>query len=369
MGLLKKISVKFQSQFSPSQASSSASLPVTSHSTGRKVVAVSSSSPVSTSSDLITGNNSHSSSSSSDAIITPSNNYNSWPTLTSSSHTSPSSHQQVSASNVNGFTFVPGDRVKVIKNVDQLRIMQEGHGGWNVKMIKLPFTVGTVHRITISGNVRVRFGDEITSPKFTINPNALAPVPENYSIGDTIRVDDDIKRVKCLQKNHGEWIDQMECIIGKIGNIIALDEDNDLQVLFDCQRVYTLNPINVSLSSSSSSSTAEAGETSVASIYPSLKSLSSQLQMKPHVDEYAWFNSNSTGHNILSTHGTSVTERLKLLEDKFSEIEEVYSCNICMERVRKVVFMCGHGTCIKCSHSLTSCHMCRLPITRKIHLY
>lgn len=67
--------------------------------------------------------------------------------------------------------------------------------------------------------------------------------------------------------------------------------------------------------------------------------------------------------------GIDPIERLRYLESKIQEIEETYSCGICMERSRNVVFLCGHGACVICAQTLYTCHMCRKPITQKINIY
>ncbi|XP_043219139.1 E3 ubiquitin-protein ligase MIB2-like [Amphibalanus amphitrite] len=81
----------------------------------------------------------------------------------------------------------------------------------------------------------------------------------------------------------------------------------------------------------------------------------------------------TTDGKVLSARGKvfSVlgTERLRYLETKIAEIEEVHGCSICMERRRNVVFLCGHGACAVCAHALQNCHMCRKPITQKINIY
>jgi E3 ubiquitin-protein ligase mind-bomb len=69
------------------------------------------------------------------------------------------------------------------------------------------------------------------------------------------------------------------------------------------------------------------------------------------------------------TGDQSQEEKLRFLESKITEIEEAFCCSICMERVKNVVFLCGHGACDACSRNLLSCHMCRQPITRKIVIY
>jgi hypothetical protein len=76
-------------------------------------------------------------------------------------------------------------------------------------------------------------------------------------------------------------------------------------------------------------------------------------------------NSGGPGHG---SAGNTV-ERLRYLESKIMEIEEANSCGICMERVRNVVFLCGHGACCNCAQTLKTCHMCRKTITKKINIY
>lgn len=86
----------------------------------------------------------------------------------------------------------------------------------------------------------------------------------------------------------------------------------------------------------------------------------------------------SPNNAIGSPSGSGVTsgqtsdntiERMRYLENKIAEMEEVYCCGICLERVRNVVFLCGHGACVNCAQSLRICHMCRQVITRKINIY
>ena len=67
--------------------------------------------------------------------------------------------------------------------------------------------------------------------------------------------------------------------------------------------------------------------------------------------------------------GDSSSETVEMLKSKIAAIEDMITCNICMEKVKNVAFLCGHGSCYTCAQSLTSCHMCRLPITTRINLY
>ncbi|XP_037513510.1 uncharacterized protein LOC119390054 [Rhipicephalus sanguineus] len=57
------------------------------------------------------------------------------------------------------------------------------------------------------------------------------------------------------------------------------------------------------------------------------------------------------------------------LATKLRELEVTLQCVICMERRRNVAFLCGHSACAVCAEILTACHMCRVPIARRITLY
>ncbi|CAG2115647.1 unnamed protein product, partial [Medioppia subpectinata] len=140
--------------------------------------------------------------------------------------------------------FNVGDKVKVIiEDVNELKSLQEGHGGWNQRMAEFIGQVGTVHRVTDKGDIRVQFED--CHNRWTFNPNALNKVI-SYSYGDIVKICDDINKVKELQKCHGEWNDHMSGAIGKMGKIVKVYADEDLRVTVDGQ-TWTFNPLCVSL--------------------------------------------------------------------------------------------------------------------------
>uniref|UniRef100_A0A8C9X341 E3 ubiquitin-protein ligase MIB2 n=1 Tax=Sander lucioperca TaxID=283035 RepID=A0A8C9X341_SANLU len=104
-----------------------------------------------------------------------------------------------------GHSFQQGDKVKCLLEVDILRQMQEGHGGWNPKMAEYICRIGTVHRITDRGDVRVQYSNNI---RWTFHPGALTKV-NTFGVGELVRVLEDIESVKRLQAGHGEWTDSM----------------------------------------------------------------------------------------------------------------------------------------------------------------
>ena len=88
--------------------------------------------------------------------------------------------------------------------------MQEGHGGWNYKMAELVGKIGTIHRVTDKGDVRVQFD----SDRWTIYPGALTKLSKNsFVVGDYVRINSDEDVVKNLQKGHGEWTENMKTVL------------------------------------------------------------------------------------------------------------------------------------------------------------
>uniref|UniRef100_A0A8B9LNC0 E3 ubiquitin-protein ligase MIB2 n=1 Tax=Astyanax mexicanus TaxID=7994 RepID=A0A8B9LNC0_ASTMX len=136
-----------------------------------------------------------------------------------------------------GHTFQQGDKVKCLLEVDILRQMQEGHGGWNPKMAEYICRIGTVHRITDRGDVRVQYSNNI---RWTFHPGALTKV-NTFAVGELVRVLDDIESVKRLQAGHGEWTDSMASALGQVGKVLKVYADGDLRVAFGGQ-TWTFNP-------------------------------------------------------------------------------------------------------------------------------
>lgn len=137
-----------------------------------------------------------------------------------------------------------GDKVKVVvDDEDELKALQEGHGGWNPRMAQFIGEVGNVHRVTDRGDIRVQF--EGCHNRWTFNPEALVKVT-SYSIQDIVRIIEDVAQVKELQKSHGEWIEQMRGALGKMGKVVKVYADGDLRVTVDGQ-TWTFNPLCVTL--------------------------------------------------------------------------------------------------------------------------
>ncbi|KAL7287477.1 hypothetical protein TKK_0018577 [Trichogramma kaykai] len=142
--------------------------------------------------------------------------------------------------------FMVGDRVKVLIDIETLKGMQAGHGGWNPRMADYVGKIGTVHRVTDKGDIRIQY--EGCNNRWTFHPGALTKIVsrENFKVGDVVRVKSDMSAVRHYQRGHGEWIDAMKVVLGKTGKIIKTYPDGDVRIEAGGQS-WTFNPLCVTL--------------------------------------------------------------------------------------------------------------------------
>jgi len=108
--------------------------------------------------------------------------------------------------------FSVGDKVKITLPIDLFKQMQANHGGWNFRMEFLIGKIGTIHRVTDKGDVRVQFDGP--DNRWTIYPGALIKLSKNsFTVGDYVRVNSDEEVVKNLQKGHGEYSENMKLVL------------------------------------------------------------------------------------------------------------------------------------------------------------
>ncbi|KAM7359635.1 E3 ubiquitin-protein ligase mind bomb 2 isoform 1-T2 [Cochliomyia hominivorax] len=151
--------------------------------------------------------------------------------------------------------FSVGDRVKVCLDVDALIKLQQGHGGWNPRMVEHLSKLGTVHRITEKGDIRVQY--ENCPNRWTFHPAALVKVV-SFRVGDLVTIINDAAKVQQLQKGHGEWIELMRYALGKLCKVVKVYSDGDLRIeQLDDGFEWTLNPKCVKLERSPLATAAE----------------------------------------------------------------------------------------------------------------
>ncbi|XP_022698616.1 E3 ubiquitin-protein ligase MIB2-like isoform X1 [Varroa jacobsoni] len=133
--------------------------------------------------------------------------------------------------------FSVGEHVKVQVDLETLKALQNGHGGWNPRMADCVGKVGKVHRVTERGDIRVQLEGHNT--RWTFHPDALTKWLV-LAVGDFVRLIDDLPRFRELQIGHGEYCDTMASALGRLGKVTRLYVDGDLRVLVGAY-TWTLN--------------------------------------------------------------------------------------------------------------------------------
>ncbi|ODN04186.1 E3 ubiquitin-protein ligase mib1, partial [Orchesella cincta] len=78
------------------------------------------------------------------------------------------------------------------------------------------------------------------------------------------------------------------------------------------------------------------------------------------------YNSN---HSQLLNNGTKDYNDVQKLQQQLLDIKEQTCCPVCMDRLRNLIFLCGHGTCQSCGDRISECPICRKTIEKRILLY
>ncbi|XP_033321532.1 E3 ubiquitin-protein ligase mind bomb 1 [Megalopta genalis] len=60
---------------------------------------------------------------------------------------------------------------------------------------------------------------------------------------------------------------------------------------------------------------------------------------------------------------------IEKLEQQLQDIKEQTMCPVCLDRLKNMIFLCGHGTCQMCGDQMSECPICRKAVDRRILLY
>ena len=117
------------------------------------------------------------------------------------------------------------ERVSIQLEMEIVQMLQENHGGWRPEMSRV---LGRIGKIVTVGyhTVDVEYGP---NEKWTLNPAILTRVLP-FELGDRVRVLEDERRVKELQRDHGGWVDAMANTINQEGEVKRVFADGDLRV-------------------------------------------------------------------------------------------------------------------------------------------
>ncbi|KAI6661481.1 E3 ubiquitin-protein ligase MIB2-like isoform X2 [Oopsacas minuta] len=117
------------------------------------------------------------------------------------------------------------ERVSILLDVDTVQQLQESYGGWRPEMARC---MGRIGKITSVGYHTVDVEYE-PGECWAFNPIILTRVMP-FQVGDRVKVLDDERRTKELQRDHGGWVDAMSNTIGQDGEVKRVFADGDLRV-------------------------------------------------------------------------------------------------------------------------------------------
>ncbi|KAH9364084.1 hypothetical protein HPB48_012982 [Haemaphysalis longicornis] len=67
-------------------------------------------------------------------------------------------------------------------------------------------------------------------------------------------------------------------------------------------------------------------------------------------------------------HDNTVHDYQKL-QQQLQDIKEQTMCPVCLDRLKNMIFLCGHGTCQMCGDRMSECPICRKSVEKRILLY
>lgn len=141
-----------------------------------------------------------------------------------------------------------GDQVKVDLELEIVKSLQHGHGGWTDGMFECLGVTGVIVGIDEDRDIVVSYP---SGNRWTFNPAVLTKVQttstqqnSQFAVGDIVQICSELERIKILQKGHGEWAAAMTPTLGSIGRIQQIYHDNDLKIEV-CGTSWTYNPLAV----------------------------------------------------------------------------------------------------------------------------
>lgn len=88
-------------------------------------------------------------------------------------------------------------------------------------------------------------------------------------------------------------------------------------------------------------------------------------------EELAPSNNTGAGEALLMNNGSRDTSHsdIQKLQQQLQDIKEQTMCPVCLDRLKNMIFLCGHGTCQMCGDRMSECPICRKAVDKRILLY
>ncbi|CAL1531407.1 unnamed protein product [Lymnaea stagnalis] len=72
---------------------------------------------------------------------------------------------------------------------------------------------------------------------------------------------------------------------------------------------------------------------------------------------------------IMNNGSRDVSRDIQKLQQQLQDIKDQTCCPVCMDRLKNMIFLCGHGACQLCGDRLNECPICRKSVEKRILLY
>ena len=133
--------------------------------------------------------------------------------------------------------FQIGQHVMVNVDIETLKQMQIGNGGFHGSMMEVIGKRGKVHRITEKGLVRVQYpGNPPHSHRWALNPGALRIV-HGHNVGDKVMMTSDRTKVGKFHNTSA-----LESVLGCKGTITLIHSESSYVIDFGEGKVATIHP-------------------------------------------------------------------------------------------------------------------------------
>merc|ERR1712179_255089 len=104
---------------------------------------------------------------------------------------------------------------------------------------------------------------------------------------------------------------------------------------------------------------------------PQIRRPPSEHIIKPACDNPPSYESvaDQTVNIISGEMNNNEVKDVEKLKQELADIKEQTLCPVCLDRVKNMIFLCGHGTCQMCGDRVSECPICRKTVERRIQLY
>jgi len=80
-------------------------------------------------------------------------------------------------------------------------------------------------------------------------------------------------------------------------------------------------------------------------------------------------NEDVISNNFLRKDTCNSDAEIQKLQQQLQDIKQQVMCPVCLDKIRNMIFLCGHGTCQLCGDQMNECPICRKTVQKRILLY